>query len=124
MYAVIDTETTGLLPSHRHRVIEIAVVLLDARGQVEREWVTLLNPHRDLGPQHIHGILTAVATAAADHPRCEIGMRLSGPVSEEIAATLYRIGFRLFAVDGDEVRPARLAFGKAPAAEPAAAGVA
>ena len=59
MYAVIDTETTGLLPSHRHRVIEVAVVLLDARGQVEREWVTLLNPQRDLGPQHIHGILTA-----------------------------------------------------------------
>jgi DNA polymerase-3 subunit epsilon len=59
MYAVIDTETTGLLPSHRHRVIEIAVVLLDERGQVEDEWVTLLNPQRDLGPQHIHGILTA-----------------------------------------------------------------
>ncbi|MET7283782.1 exonuclease domain-containing protein [Kribbella sp. NPDC005582] len=59
MYAVIDTETTGLLPSHRHRVIEIAVVLLDARGQIEDEWVTLLNPQRDLGPQHIHGILTA-----------------------------------------------------------------
>lgn len=59
MYAVIDTETTGLLPSHRHRVIEIAVVLLDAQGQVEDEWVTLLNPQRDLGPQHIHGILTA-----------------------------------------------------------------
>jgi len=83
----------------------------------------------DTDPRHaidptLHGILTAVATAAADHPRCEIGMRLSGPVSEEIAATLHRIGFRLFAVDGDEVRPARLAFGKAPAAEPAAAGVA
>ena len=26
-YTVFDTETTGLLPSHRHRVIEIAVVL-------------------------------------------------------------------------------------------------
>jgi DNA polymerase-3 subunit epsilon len=66
MYAVIDTETTGLLPSHRHRVIEIAVVLLDARGQVEREWVTLLNPQRDLGPQHIHGILTADVLAAPE----------------------------------------------------------
>jgi pyruvate,orthophosphate dikinase len=63
----------------------------------------------------LHGILSAVAAAAADHPGCEIGMRLSGPVSEEIASTLYRIGFRLFAVDADEVRPARLAFGKAPA---------
>jgi len=66
MYAVIDTETTGLLPGHRHRVIEIAVVLLDARGQVEHEWVTLLNPQRDLGPQHIHGILTADVLAAPE----------------------------------------------------------
>ncbi|MET9276012.1 exonuclease domain-containing protein [Kribbella sp. NPDC003557] len=66
MYAVIDTETTGLLPTHRHRVIEIAVVLLDARGRVEREWVTLLNPQRDLGPQHIHGILTADVLAAPE----------------------------------------------------------
>ena len=66
MYAVIDTETTGLSPSHRHRVIEVAVVLLDARGQVEHEWVTLLNPQRDLGPQHIHGILTADVLAAPE----------------------------------------------------------
>jgi DNA polymerase-3 subunit epsilon len=32
VYAVIDTETTGLSPAHRHRVIEIAVVLLDPAG--------------------------------------------------------------------------------------------
>ncbi|WP_433005865.1 exonuclease domain-containing protein [Kribbella sp. CA-294648] len=64
MYAVIDTETTGLSPGHRHRVIEIAVVLLDAHGRFEQEWVTLLNPQRDLGPQHIHGILTADVLAA------------------------------------------------------------
>ncbi|MEV8376550.1 exonuclease domain-containing protein [Kribbella sp. NPDC056861] len=66
MYAVIDTETTGLSPAYRHRVIEVAVVLLDAHGQFEREWVTLLNPQRDLGPQHIHGILTADVLAAPD----------------------------------------------------------
>ena len=66
MYAVIDTETTGLLPGNRHRVIEIAVVLLDAQGRFEHEWVTLLNPQRDLGPQHIHGILTADVLAAPE----------------------------------------------------------
>ncbi|GAA0624184.1 DNA polymerase III subunit epsilon [Kribbella sandramycini] len=80
MYAVIDTETTGLLPSHRHRVIEIAVVLLDARGQVEREWVTLLNPQRDLGPQHIHGILTADVLAAPEFAdaAAQLGELLAG----------------------------------------------
>jgi DNA polymerase III subunit epsilon len=64
LYAVVDTETTGLSPDDRHRVIEIAVVLLDAGGRFEDEWVTLLNPRRDLGPQHIHGILTADVLAA------------------------------------------------------------
>ncbi|MEU8222541.1 exonuclease domain-containing protein [Kribbella sp. NPDC048915] len=80
MYAVIDTETTGLLPSHRHRVIEIAVVLLDARGQVEHEWVTLLNPQRDLGPQHIHGILTADVLAAPEFSDIarQLGQLLAG----------------------------------------------
>ncbi|MGW6278698.1 exonuclease domain-containing protein [Kribbella sp. NPDC055071] len=80
MYAVIDTETTGLLPSQRHRIIEIAVVLLDARGQVEHEWVTLLNPQRDLGPQHIHGILTADVLAAPEFAEIarQLGAMLAG----------------------------------------------
>ena len=56
MYAVIDTETTGLSPRLRHRIVELAVVLVDESGQVEDEFCTLLNPERDLGPQHIHGI--------------------------------------------------------------------
>ena len=76
MYAVIDTETTGLLPGHRHRVIEIAVVLLDAQGRFEHEWVTLLNPQRDLGPQHIHGILTADVLAAPEF--ADVAAHLAG----------------------------------------------
>src|SRR6476620_11660935 len=56
MYAVVDTETTGLSPNLRHRIAEVAVVLVDESGKVEAEWSTLVNPERDLGPQHIHGI--------------------------------------------------------------------
>jgi DNA polymerase-3 subunit epsilon len=56
LYAVIDTETTGLSPKLKHRVIEMAVVLVDEAGRIEDQWCTLLNPDRDLGPQHIHGI--------------------------------------------------------------------
>ena len=56
MYAVVDTETTGLNPGFHHRIAELAIVLTDAHGNVEHEWCTLLNPERDLGPQHIHGI--------------------------------------------------------------------
>lgn len=56
MYAVIDLETTGLRVGWNDRVVEVAVVQLDATGSVVTEWCTLVNPGRDLGPQHIHGI--------------------------------------------------------------------
>jgi DNA polymerase III subunit epsilon len=55
-YAVLDVETTGLSPGYHHRVVEIGVVILDRDGSVTDEWCTLLNPQRDLGPQHIHHI--------------------------------------------------------------------
>ncbi|MBW9207114.1 DNA polymerase III subunit epsilon [Mumia sp. zg.B53] len=64
MYAVIDTETTGLSPAFHHRVAEVAVVLVDADGRVEHEWSTLVNPERDLGPQRIHGIRAVDAVRA------------------------------------------------------------
>lgn len=59
MYAVIDLETTGLRPGWHDKVVEVAVVQLDAAGTVTHEWCTLVNPGRDLGPQHIHGIRAA-----------------------------------------------------------------
>lgn len=55
-YAVIDIETTGFSPKTGDRVVELAVVHLDHDGEVTGRWETLLNPDRDLGPQHIHGI--------------------------------------------------------------------
>jgi DNA polymerase-3 subunit epsilon len=64
MYAVIDVETTGLRASWHDRIIEIAVVHLDDRGRVQDEWCSLINPDRDLGPQHIHGISAAEAGRA------------------------------------------------------------
>ncbi|AOS64954.1 exonuclease domain-containing protein [Actinoalloteichus hymeniacidonis] len=62
-YAVLDTETTGFTPGW-HRVVEIGVVLLDVDGAVEGEWCTLINPERDLGPQHVHGISAANVRSA------------------------------------------------------------
>jgi DNA polymerase-3 subunit epsilon len=55
-YAVIDFETTGFSPDHHHRVIEIAVVHVDPNGTVEDRWETVVNPMRDLGPTHVHGL--------------------------------------------------------------------
>ncbi|MBP2450950.1 exonuclease domain-containing protein [Mycolicibacterium lutetiense] len=55
-FAVIDFETTGLVPERTDRVVEVGVVLTDDQGRIEHEWTTLLNPHRDIGATHIHGI--------------------------------------------------------------------
>ena len=58
-YAVIDIETTGLSPAHHHRIVEIAVVLMDDDGNLVYEWETLLNPERDVGATEIHGLSAA-----------------------------------------------------------------
>ncbi len=55
-YAVVDLQTTGLEPSMRHRVVEIAVVLVSDDGEVEQSWCTLVNPQRDVGETSFHGI--------------------------------------------------------------------
>lgn len=80
MYAVIDTETTGLSPRLRHRVIEVAVVLVDEAGRREDQWCTLVNPDRDLGPQHIHGIRAADVINAPhfDDIACHLAGMLRG----------------------------------------------
>jgi DNA polymerase-3 subunit epsilon len=51
---VIDVETTGFSPLRGDRIVEIAVVRLSADETTE--YVTLVNPLRDMGPTHIHGL--------------------------------------------------------------------
>lgn len=55
-YAVIDVETTGFSPSRHHRIVEIAVLLVSPTGEIQGEWSTLVNPHRDIPNAEIHGI--------------------------------------------------------------------
>jgi len=54
-YAVVDVEATGS-SSHRHRVVELAVVLLDREHRPQGEFSTLVDPGGPVGPTHIHGI--------------------------------------------------------------------
>lgn len=68
-FAVVDLETTGFSPRLGDRVAEVAVVLVDAAGRVEDEWSTLVNPERDLGPQHVHGIAAADVALAPTFDR-------------------------------------------------------
>jgi len=61
-FAVIDVETTGL--GNRDRIVEVAVVVVDSHGSVLDEYDTLIDPQRDVGPTHIHGISASMVSAA------------------------------------------------------------
>jgi DNA polymerase III subunit epsilon len=54
-HAVVDIEATGPDP-RRHRVVEVAVVLLDRDCATEGEFTTLLDPGVPMARTRIHGI--------------------------------------------------------------------
>jgi ATP-dependent Lhr-like helicase len=56
LFCVLDVETTGFSPRLGDRVVEIATTLIRGNGDVVDEWSTLVNPQRDIGATHVHGI--------------------------------------------------------------------
>ncbi|GAB3598828.1 DEDDh family exonuclease [Kineococcus gypseus] len=54
-YAVVDVETTGM-DAAGDRIVQVAVVQVSADGRVEGRWDSLVDPGRDPGPTHVHGI--------------------------------------------------------------------
>ena len=58
-FAVIDLETTGLNPYRHDRIVEIAALLVSNDGSVVREFTSIVNPERDVGPTHVHGLSAA-----------------------------------------------------------------
>jgi DNA polymerase III subunit epsilon len=81
-YAVVDVETTGFAASGRDRIVEVAVVHLDRDGAMTSQWCTLVNPQRDLGPQHIHRISAGDARHAPSFAQVagSLAARLAGRV--------------------------------------------
>ncbi len=55
-YTVIDLETTGFSPQKGDRIVEIGVVYVSPMGEIQNGWSTLVNPQRDVGPTHVHGL--------------------------------------------------------------------
>lgn len=62
-YVVIDTETTGLKPDSS-RIIEIAVIQIDARGGRQNVFHTLLDPEKKFSNSEIHGIAPSMVKGA------------------------------------------------------------
>ncbi|MFJ6353520.1 DEDDh family exonuclease [Streptomyces sp. NPDC092046] len=79
-YAVVDVETTGL--ARDDRIVSAAVYRLDAQGNVEDHWYTLVNPERDPGPVWIHGLTSDLLAGAPLFPEVaeEFSTRLDGRV--------------------------------------------
>jgi DNA polymerase-3 subunit epsilon len=64
-FSVVDTETTGFDPSSGARVIELAVVRIDAAGNEIATWSTLINPGtNNLGATEIHKITPSMVEEA------------------------------------------------------------
>lgn len=55
-FCVIDVETTGFSPRLGDRIVEIAAVRVRGDGTTISEWSTLVDPQRDIGASHVHGI--------------------------------------------------------------------
>jgi DNA polymerase-3 subunit epsilon len=65
-FSIFDTETTGFDPKTGARVLEIAVVRIDANGNEIDAWSSLCQPGVgvDLGATHIHGITAEMLDGA------------------------------------------------------------
>lgn len=86
LISVIDCETTGLNAARHDRVIEIAAVVIDPDGGIAREFVSLINPGRDVGKTSLHGI---TARDVADAPRFE---QIVGHLAQALDGTIALAG--------------------------------
>ena len=77
-FAVVDVETSGLDP-HRHRLLQVGVVLLDGNGTVIDRWSSLVRPRSRwldrVGPTQLHGITRRAVRSAP--PAGEVLTRLA-----------------------------------------------
>ena len=80
-FAVLDLETTGFSPE-ADRIVEIAVVVTDARGAIHREYTTLVRPGIPVRATRLHGISDADVVGAPRFPEIvgDVGALLRGAI--------------------------------------------
>lgn len=78
-FAVVDTETTGF--SRRDRIVEFGCVTI-SEGRIVDEYESLLQPDRDPGPVHVHGITPTMLESAPafEAVAADIAARLDGAI--------------------------------------------
>jgi DNA polymerase III subunit epsilon len=55
-FTVLDVETSGL-SNRRHRILQVALVTVDADGTIVDEWSSYAKPFLwHVGPRHVHGL--------------------------------------------------------------------
>jgi len=57
-FAVVDLETSGF-STRRHRILQLAMITVEADGTIVDKWSTLVGlrwPLQRVGPTHVHGI--------------------------------------------------------------------
>jgi len=107
--AVVDVETTGLFKGDR--IIEVAAVVLNRRGEIIDEYDTLIDPQRDVGPTDIHGITASMVSVAPTFQEvaAALGSRLHGAIlvahnlsfdMRMLAGEFERLGATLVGGDG------------------------
>ena len=112
-FAVVDVETTGFAAS-RERIVEIAVVVVEEDGSESEAFCTLLDPGRDPGPTHVHGITAAMVEGAPafEAIHAYLATLLSGRVLVGHNVAGFDLGFlraECLRCGVDDVRPEELA---------------
>ncbi len=87
IFTVVDLETTGLFK--KDRIVELAAIRLNDEGEVLADLETLVNPMRDIGNSHIHGIS---AKDVAEAPTFE---EIAGDLLEFLKPTDVVVGHNL-----------------------------
>jgi DNA polymerase-3 subunit epsilon len=85
-FAVIDVETTGLNPYRHDRIVEITALLVSEDGAVVDEFTSLVNPERDVGPTHIHGL------SASDVLQAPLFSEVATPLLELLRPAVALVG--------------------------------
>ena len=82
-FAVVDVETTGFSPRLHDRVLEVAVLRLSPQGEATDSFCTLVNPGRDVGATHVHGI------TASDVSEAPTFGAISGDVASRLEGAIF-----------------------------------